>query len=130
MMQTADLGLGTTYERFATYEWLASVADGYPIRAVLEGPGDGVAGIPGIHGIPLAQSGCEVTVALEDPAQVALAQQAWAAQGCLERGRFICWHGQDAPVSLPTIRPMKRSVLQVPLAYRFAVLGVRRDADA
>ncbi|MDY7077072.1 MAG: hypothetical protein SXV54_09130 [Chloroflexota bacterium] len=37
-MQKVDRGLGTTFERFAIYEWLASVAERYPIHAVLEGP--------------------------------------------------------------------------------------------
>jgi hypothetical protein len=89
-MQIADLGLGTTFERFAIYRWLASVADGYPIRAVLEGPGDGVAGIPGIHSIPLARAGCEVTVALEDPAAVTLARQVWAVQGYPVQVELCC----------------------------------------
>ena len=54
-----DRGLGTTFERFAIYKWLDSVADRYAVYTVLEGPGDGVAGILGIHSIPLARRGCE-----------------------------------------------------------------------
>ncbi len=96
-MQTADLGLGTTYERFAIYRWLASVGGNYPIRTVLEGPGDGVAGIPGIHSIPLAQKGCEVTVSLETRAQVALARRVWATQDCL--ANQICSRGLPLPFS-------------------------------
>ncbi len=96
-MQEADYGLGTTFERFAIYRWLEHVADRYPVRTVLEGPGDGVAGIPGIHSIPLAQRGCEVTVALGDPAEVALAQRAWTALGCRAQGDFVCVRGLSLP---------------------------------
>jgi len=99
-MQEADLGLGTTFERIAIYGWLESVASRYAIHTVLEGPGDGVAGIPGIHGIPLAQKGCCVTVALDNPAEAALARRAWAAQGRLDQGDFIC--AQGLPLPLPS----------------------------
>lgn len=96
-MREADRGLGTTFERFAIYKWLESVADRYAVHAVLEGPGDGVAGIPGIHSIPLARRGCEVTVALQEPTEAALARRAWAAQGCLARGNFVCVRGLSLP---------------------------------
>lgn len=85
----ADQGLGTTYERFAIYRWLEELVGRFPVRFVLEGPGDGVAGIPGIHSLPLALRGCLVTVVLENPAEIALAQRAWAAQGCLAQVDFI-----------------------------------------
>lgn len=97
MMQEADLGLGTTFERFAIYRWLESVAERCAAYTVLEGPGDGVAGIPGIHSIPLARRGCEVTVALGGEAAIALAQRAWAAQGCLAQVDFARVH--DLPLS-------------------------------
>jgi hypothetical protein len=93
----ADRGLGTTFERFAIYNWLESVADRYTLHVVLEGPGDGVAGIPGIHSIPLARRGCEVTVALASPAEADLARRAWAAQGCLAQGDFVCVRGFPLP---------------------------------
>jgi len=96
-MQEADLGLGTTFERIAIYGWLESVASRYAIHTVLEGPGDGVAGIPGIHGIPLAQKGCRVTVALDNPAEAALARRAWAAQRCLALVDLICLDGPSFP---------------------------------
>jgi hypothetical protein len=128
-MQEADRGLSTTFERFAIYGWLESVADRYPIDAALEGPGDGVAGIPGIHSLPLAHKGCEVIVALESPVELTVARQAWAAQGCLDRGRFVCWQGRTLPF------PSRRFDLvwdfnRLPFAHHFAVLGVGRGADA
>jgi hypothetical protein len=98
-MREADRGLGTTFERFAIYGWLESVVDRYAVHAVLEGPGDGVTGIPGIHSIPLARRGCEVTLALEKPAEVALARRAWAAQGCLAQVRFVCVQRLPLPFS-------------------------------
>jgi hypothetical protein len=135
-MQTADLGLGTTYERFTIYKWLASVGDGYPIRTVLEGPGDGVAGIPGVHSIPLAQKGCEVTVVLEDPAEVALAQQTWTAQSCLAQGEFVCLEGLSLPFPsrhfdlvwnfnrLPFLDPTALVAEMVRLSRRYVALMV------
>ncbi len=101
-VQEADHGLGTTFERFAIYGWLGSVVDRYPVHTVLEGPGDGVAGIPGIHSIPLARKGCEVTVALDDPAAVDLAKRAWTAQGCSTQGEFVCV--QEIPLPFPDHR--------------------------
>ncbi|MCP4537252.1 MAG: class I SAM-dependent methyltransferase [Chloroflexi bacterium] len=135
-MQTADLGLGTTFERFAIYEWLASVADGYPIHVALEGPGDGVAGIPGVHSIPLAQKGCEVTVVLEDPVEVALARQTWSAQDCLAQGQFACLQGLSLPFPsrhfdlvwnfnrLPFLDPTALVAEMVRLSRRYVALVV------
>lgn len=101
-MRRVDEGLGTTYERFAVYGWLETLADRYPLQAVLEGPGDGVAGIPGIHSLPLARRGKDVMVVLEDPSELALARRAWAAQGCLARGGFIC--ANVLPLPFPSRR--------------------------
>ncbi len=97
MAQEADRGLGTTFERFAIYRWLEYVAEHCVIHTVLEGPGDGVAGIPGIHSIPLAQRGCEVTVALGGTAEIALAKRTWTAQSCLAQVDFVCVDGFPLP---------------------------------
>ncbi len=92
---SVDRGLGTTFERFAIYQWLEDVVSRYPIQTALEGPGDGVAGIPGIHSIPLAQQGCNVTIALENTEALAQARQVWKAQGC--RGNFVRVRGTPLP---------------------------------
>jgi hypothetical protein len=92
---SVDRGLGTTFERFAIYQWLEDVVSRYPIQTALEGPGDGVAGIPGIYSIPLAQNGCKVTIALENKKSLAQARPAWNAQGC--RADFICVQGTLLP---------------------------------
>ncbi len=89
-MQNHDRGLGTTFERFSITRWLRHLVEHHPIDTVFEGPGDNVAGIPGIHSLPLAQAGCRVVVALASPAEIDLARQAWHAQGCLSRGELIC----------------------------------------
>jgi hypothetical protein len=92
-----DLGLGTTYERFAIYRWLERLIDRHPIRDVLEGPGDGVAGISGINSVPLARRGAKVTVALRDRREIALARRVWEAQDCLAQGSFVCANGLPLP---------------------------------
>lgn len=77
----SDIGLGTTYERWALTRLLAALPARLGITTVLEGPGDGMAGIAGINSIPLARAGARVTVALNDEEQVALARRAWERYG-------------------------------------------------
>jgi len=131
-----DRGLGTTFERFAIYAWLKHIADHYTIHTVLEGPGDSVAGIPGIHSIPLAQIGCEVTVSLENPAETTLARRVWAAQDCLEQARFSCSRGLSLPFPsehfdlvwnfnrLPYLAPEPLVAEMVRLSRRYVALVV------
>lgn len=98
--QTEDRGLGTTYERFAIYRWLETLPQRLPdIQTVLEGPGDGVAGIPGIHGLPLARHNCRVIVMLKGKADIAVASRAWKAQGYLEEVTFL--QTERLPLPLP-----------------------------
>ena len=96
-LRDSDRGLGTTFERFAVYKWLEEVAARHSFHTVFEGPGDGVAGIPGIHSLPLAQKGHPVTVALESSAEIALARKAWACQAESGLADFICVLGLDLP---------------------------------
>lgn len=61
-----DVGLGTAYERWAVYELLGKwFTDDTPATA-LEGPVDGMAGIPGLHLLPAAARGTRVTVIVPD----------------------------------------------------------------
>jgi hypothetical protein len=62
---------------------------------VLEGPGDGIAGIPGINSIPWAQSGANVTVATGEPGKAA--HRIWDAQGCLTQVGFVSAQGLPLP---------------------------------
>jgi hypothetical protein len=98
-MQETDLGLGTTYERFAVYRWLADLASSYSIQAALEGPGDGIAGIPGLNSLPFGRQGIDVLVVLEDEAALELSRRGWQSQGCIERARFLCSPGDRLPAA-------------------------------
>ena len=61
-----DVGLGTAYERWAVYELLKRWLPPWEIRTALEGPVDGMAGIPGLHLLPAAALGARVTVLVPD----------------------------------------------------------------
>lgn len=68
---THDYGLGTAYERYCFYQWLDRIADAYGVESFLEGPIDGMAGVPGTHGVGLAKRGIKVTAAFDSEAQAA-----------------------------------------------------------
>ena len=61
-----DVGLGTAYERWAVYELLKKWLEPLEFATALEGPVDGMAGIPGLHLIPAAVRGARVTVVVPD----------------------------------------------------------------
>lgn len=61
-----DVGLGTAYERWAVYELLGKWLADEPPATALEGPVDGMAGIPGLHLLPAAARGTRVTVIVPD----------------------------------------------------------------
>jgi hypothetical protein len=61
-----DVGLGSAYERWAVYELLARWLAEDPPATALEGPLDGMAGIPGLHLLPAAARGTRVTVIVPD----------------------------------------------------------------
>lgn len=61
-----DVGLGSAYERWAVYELLKRWLAPLEISTALEGPVDGMAGIPGLHLIPAAKRGARVTVVVPD----------------------------------------------------------------
>ncbi len=99
MCQDFDTGLGTTYERFALNAWLARLVDKYPIRKVLEGPGDGIAGIPGVSSLVLGRLGIDVVVVLEDMTAIELARKGWQSQDALDRAQFLCSSDSRIPVA-------------------------------
>lgn len=96
--QAFDLGLGTTYERFALNAWLAQLIGKYDFRTVLEGPGDGMTGIPGLNSLIFGRQGVEVALVLGDATAVELARRGWRSQGCLGRARFLCSPDGRIPV--------------------------------
>lgn len=75
-----DVGLGTAYERVAIGRLLARWTESSAPRTVLEGPGDGMAGIAGLHALPLARRGSDVTVACAGES-AELVRAVYAARG-------------------------------------------------
>jgi hypothetical protein len=80
---THDRGLGTAYERYCFYQLLEAWAERFEVKSLLEGPLDGMAGVPGVHGVGLARRGVEVTSAVttEEQAKVARGIYETAAPG-------------------------------------------------
>lgn len=80
-----DVGLGTAYERWAVYalltRWLAPLG----ISTALEGPVDGMAGIPGLHLIPAAVGGARVTVVVPDDKAAEVVRGVYRTVGVEER---------------------------------------------
>jgi hypothetical protein len=80
---THDRGLGTAYERWAFYRLLQTWAERLGVKTFLEGPLDGMAGVPGVHGVGLARRGVTVTSAVtsEEQAEVVRGIYETAAPG-------------------------------------------------
>lgn len=68
----SDRGLGTAYERYCFYQLLDAWAKRFAVKTVLEGPLDGMAGVPGVHGAGLASQGLDVTSIVTSPEQQAI----------------------------------------------------------
>jgi len=78
-----DVGLGTAYERWAIYDLVARW--GAAAASALEGPIDGMAGMPGLHLLPLARRGCRVTVAHPDAGALSRVEAVYARAGLSDR---------------------------------------------
>ena len=80
-----DVGLGTAYERWAVYEllkkWLAPLG----VATALEGPVDGMAGIPGLHLLPAAARGTRVTAIVPDAEGAEVVRGVYRTVGLQER---------------------------------------------
>lgn len=74
-------GLGLVYERFVLSDFLLDMRKRYPIQTVLEAPIYGMAGITGINSVVLAQAGCSVTLADDNPQRLAGVQRVWDELG-------------------------------------------------
>lgn len=79
----SDVGLGTLYERWAVYERLRLWRRG--ATSALEGPVDGMAGMPGLHLLDLAKAGLDVTVVHADPEARERVRRVYAAAGIEQR---------------------------------------------
>lgn len=64
-----DRGLGTAYERYYFYKLLDRWADQVGAQSFLEGPVDGMAGVPGVHGVGLARRGIPVVSVVQSALQ-------------------------------------------------------------
>jgi hypothetical protein len=80
-----DVGLGTAYERWAVYELLRKWLASNPPRTALEGPIDGMAGIPGLHLMPAAALGARVTVVAPDAEGAAVVRGVYETAGLADR---------------------------------------------
>jgi hypothetical protein len=94
-----DFGLGTAYERLAVYRLLDRWLDGAAVRTALEGPVDGMAGMPGLHLLGLARRGAQVTVGLSDLAALARVAGVYRLHGLQDRLRAVrATRATDLPV--------------------------------
>ncbi|MGZ6988545.1 MAG: class I SAM-dependent methyltransferase [Thermoanaerobaculia bacterium] len=80
-----DVGLGSAYERWAVYELLGKWLAEDPPKTALEGPADGMAGIPGLHLIPAAARGARVTVIVPDEEGVEVVRGVYRTAGLENR---------------------------------------------
>lgn len=80
-----DVGLGTAYERVAIYQLFERWAKNRNIETALEGPIDGMAGIPGLHLLGLARKGTRVTVALPESEALDIVRAIYRLHGVEDR---------------------------------------------
>ncbi len=80
-----DVGLGTAYERWAVYRLLGKWLETREIATALEGPVDGMAGIPGLHLVPAAARGARVTVLVPDAPAAETVRGVYATLGLADR---------------------------------------------
>lgn len=80
-----DVGLGTAYERWAVYELLRTWLGPLEVSSALEGPVDGMAGIPGLHLLPAAVGGARVTVVVPNAEAADVVRGVYRTVGVEER---------------------------------------------
>ncbi|MEZ4769947.1 MAG: class I SAM-dependent methyltransferase [Caldilineales bacterium] len=74
-------GLGLVYERFVLNDFLLRLQAEHGVETVLEAPLYGMAGVSGINSVALAETGCEVTLADDNPVRLAGVQRIWSELG-------------------------------------------------
>lgn len=74
-------GLGLVYERFVLNDFLLRLRAEHGLEAVLEAPLYGMAGVSGINSVALAEAGCDVTLADDNPVRLAGVQRIWRELG-------------------------------------------------
>ena len=85
-----DVGLGTAYERLAAYRLIETWVADQPLRTAFEGPIDGMAGISGLHLLPLARRGTRVTVASTSQEASDWVRQTYARCGLTGNLEAVC----------------------------------------
>ncbi len=85
-----DTGLGTAFERLAVYRRVRTWAEQREIKTALEGPVDGMAGMPGLNLLPLARRGVDVTVVLPDQDAIDRVSEVYERGGLEKRLTAIC----------------------------------------
>jgi hypothetical protein len=73
----ADIGLGTTYERWALNRFLLRLHNQYHFESVLETPRDGMTGISGINSLILGMQNVPVTLLLDNKEKARFARLVW-----------------------------------------------------
>ena len=96
-----DRGLGTAYERYCFYQRMEAWASAYGIGSLLEGPFDGMAGVPGVHGVGLARQGVNVTSVVDSEAQVTATHGIYASVGAAAEVHALGEPGYESPAELP-----------------------------
>ncbi len=89
VVPTRDVGLGTAYERRAVYRLIARWCGRPAPATALEGPIDGMAGIPGLHLLGLAGLGTRVTVAVADATAAEAVREVYERAGLGERLELV-----------------------------------------
>lgn len=76
-----DRGLATAYERHSFYRLLEEWAARYEVHSAMEGPLDGIDGVPGVHGACLARRGVKVRSLVPTSASANTARAVYDATG-------------------------------------------------
>jgi SAM-dependent methyltransferase len=74
-------GLGLVYERFVLNDFLQQLRARHDVTKVLEAPLFGMAGVSGINSVALAEAGCQVTLADDNPKRLDGVQRIWLELG-------------------------------------------------
>ena len=95
-----DTGLGSAYERWAIYALLERWLGPLHLASAAEGPFDGMAGMPGLHLLPLARRGVSVTVIHPDAEARERVRRVYRSAGLLHRLTLRAEEGARADAQL------------------------------
>ena len=94
-----DRGLGTAYERYCFYQLVERWASELGVETALEGPVDGMAGVPGVHLVGVARRGVRVVSAVPSEKQAEVTRGVYARAGAEAEVRVVS--SVDDVASLP-----------------------------